>query len=254
MPRQDQIPGDLPDESTTDRMADRPAEATESPESTNRGCKANTADLNQRTRCAIAAEWKISPAFPLAVPVLCQQSIDAWPGLEGTSPKPRGFLRSAQSSPGHPIHQSTIDHVPVVSPPTADIAPRRRHRQFLSACEPSETIPEYCRRQTVLSAEPFRLSLITLLPDDSAPRANEPISSTRQVAAQSWKTKLLPGIAVSGTEVRSREFATLAQHKSRRIHLFSRQHFSVCQSQASHQSVVDDCQWTTRRALFVSEI
>ena len=26
-----------------------------------------------------------------------------WPGLEGTSPKPRGFLHFAQSSPGHPI-------------------------------------------------------------------------------------------------------------------------------------------------------
>ena len=34
--------------------------------------------------------------------VLCQQWIDGWPGLEGASPKPRGFLRSAQSSPGHP--------------------------------------------------------------------------------------------------------------------------------------------------------
>ena len=174
--------------------------------------------------------------------------------MEGTSPKPRGFLRSAQSSPGHPIHQSTTDRVPVVSPPTAHIAPRRRHRQFPSACEPSETMSEYCRLQTVLSAEPFRPSLITLPPDDSAPRANERLSSIRQVAAQWRKTKLVPEISVSGTEVRSREIATLAQHKSRRIHLFSLQHFSVCQSQASHQSVVDDCQWTTRRALFVSEI
>ncbi len=38
--------------------------------------------------------------------VLCHQWIDGWPGLEGASPKPRGFLRSAQSSPGHPIHHS----------------------------------------------------------------------------------------------------------------------------------------------------
>ena len=37
--------------------------------------------------------------------VLRQRWIDGWPGLEGASPKPRGFLRSAQSSPGHPIHQ-----------------------------------------------------------------------------------------------------------------------------------------------------
>jgi hypothetical protein len=35
-----------------------------------------------------------------------------WPGLEGGSPKPRGFLRSAQSSPGHPFHQSTTDEAP----------------------------------------------------------------------------------------------------------------------------------------------
>ena len=28
-----------------------------------------------------------------------------WPGLEGDSPKPRGFLRSAQSSPGHPFRR-----------------------------------------------------------------------------------------------------------------------------------------------------
>ncbi len=35
--------------------------------------------------------------------------IDGWPGLEGASPKPRGFLRSAQASPGHPIHQSKSD-------------------------------------------------------------------------------------------------------------------------------------------------
>ena len=27
----------------------------------------------------------------------------------GASPKPRGFLRSAQSSPGHPIEQGTTD-------------------------------------------------------------------------------------------------------------------------------------------------
>ena len=33
--------------------------------------------------------------------VLCQILIFGWPGLEGDSPKPRGFLRSAQSSPGH---------------------------------------------------------------------------------------------------------------------------------------------------------
>lgn len=91
---------------------------------------------------------------------------------------------------------------------------------------------EYCRPQNVLSAEPFRPSLISRLPDDSAPRANARISSIRQVAAGSWKTKLRPGIAVSDTEVRSREIATMAQHKSRRIHLFSRLHFSVCQSQA----------------------
>ena len=37
--------------------------------------------------------------------VPCHCSIEGWPGLEGASPKPRGFLRSAQSSPGHPIHQ-----------------------------------------------------------------------------------------------------------------------------------------------------
>jgi hypothetical protein len=37
--------------------------------------------------------------------IICPQWIDGWPGLEGGSPKPRGFLRSAQSSPGHPIHQ-----------------------------------------------------------------------------------------------------------------------------------------------------
>ena len=41
-----------------------------------------------------------------------QQCIEGWPGLEGASPKPRGFLRSAQSSPGHPIHQETIDRGP----------------------------------------------------------------------------------------------------------------------------------------------
>ncbi len=41
--------------------------------------------------------------------MLGQQWIDGWPGLEGTSPKPRGFLRSAQSSPGHPLHQGKTD-------------------------------------------------------------------------------------------------------------------------------------------------
>ena len=40
---------------------------------------------------------------------LCHPWIDGWPGLEGGSPKPRGFLRSAQSSPGQPIHQGTTD-------------------------------------------------------------------------------------------------------------------------------------------------
>ena len=47
--------------------------------------------------------------------VLCQQWIDGWSGLEGVSPKPRGFLRSAQSSPGHPIHQSMTDRALVSS-------------------------------------------------------------------------------------------------------------------------------------------
>ena len=41
--------------------------------------------------------------------VVCHKWIDGWPGLEGLSPKPRGFLRFAQSSPGHPIHQSKRD-------------------------------------------------------------------------------------------------------------------------------------------------
>ena len=40
--------------------------------------------------------------------MLCHWWYEGWPGLEGVSPKPRGFLRSAQSSPGHPIHQSTM--------------------------------------------------------------------------------------------------------------------------------------------------
>ncbi len=39
----------------------------------------------------------------------CHKWIDGWPELEGASPKPRGFLRSAQSSPGHPTLQSKSD-------------------------------------------------------------------------------------------------------------------------------------------------
>ena len=31
-----------------------------------------------------------------------QDLIFGWPGLEGAGSKPRGFLRVAQSSPGHP--------------------------------------------------------------------------------------------------------------------------------------------------------
>ena len=41
--------------------------------------------------------------------VLCQILIFGWPGLEGNSPKPRGFLRSARSSPGHPTRNSCFD-------------------------------------------------------------------------------------------------------------------------------------------------
>gem|GEM_PF-5414292 len=39
--------------------------------------------------------------------VLCHSYIDGWPGLESDSSKPRGFLRSAQSNPGHPINHSS---------------------------------------------------------------------------------------------------------------------------------------------------
>ena len=39
----------------------------------------------------------------------CHKWIDGGPELEGASPKLRGFLRSAQSSPGHPTLQSTSD-------------------------------------------------------------------------------------------------------------------------------------------------
>jgi len=39
-------------------------------------------------------------------------SEDGWPGLEGDSPKPRGFLRSAQSSPGHPDALESRRHSP----------------------------------------------------------------------------------------------------------------------------------------------
>ena len=42
----------------------------------------------------------------------CHSWIDGWPGLEGARPKPRGFLRSAQSSPGHPIDRSKSNRAP----------------------------------------------------------------------------------------------------------------------------------------------
>lgn len=41
--------------------------------------------------------------------MLCQRWFDGWPGVEGFSLKPRVFLRSAQSSPGHPFHQRKMD-------------------------------------------------------------------------------------------------------------------------------------------------
>ncbi len=41
--------------------------------------------------------------------VLCEIFVFGWPGLEGDSPKPRGFLRSAQSSPGHPTRNLYSD-------------------------------------------------------------------------------------------------------------------------------------------------
>ena len=40
---------------------------------------------------------------------LCQVLIFGWPGLEGDSPKPRGFHRSAQSSPGPPTRKPCFD-------------------------------------------------------------------------------------------------------------------------------------------------
>ena len=42
-------------------------------------------------------------------PVLSQSLHLGWPGLEGASPKPRGFLHFVQSSPGHPIPVRSID-------------------------------------------------------------------------------------------------------------------------------------------------
>jgi hypothetical protein len=45
--------------------------------------------------------------------VLRLSSIDGWPGLEGGSPKPRGFLHSAQSSPGHQIQQRQAPEVQI---------------------------------------------------------------------------------------------------------------------------------------------
>ena len=46
-------------------------------------------------------EWATTVRHRL--PARRQCAIPGWPGLEGDSPKPRGFLRSAQSSPGHPF-------------------------------------------------------------------------------------------------------------------------------------------------------
>ena len=51
-----------------------------------------------------------------------QQWIDGWPGMEGGSSKPRGFLRSAQSSPGHPVHLCMADEALVIPPP-GDVVP-----------------------------------------------------------------------------------------------------------------------------------
>ncbi|HQX49047.1 MAG TPA: hypothetical protein PLR25_04035 [Planctomycetaceae bacterium] len=42
-------------------------------------------------------------------PVLGRECVDGWPGLESDSSKPRSFLRSAQSNPGHPIHHSSCE-------------------------------------------------------------------------------------------------------------------------------------------------
>ena len=50
--------------------------------------------------------------------VLCEIFVFGWPGLEGDSPKPRGFLRSAQSSPGHPtrnLYSEKMTHTPDIT-------------------------------------------------------------------------------------------------------------------------------------------
>ncbi|HQX51756.1 MAG TPA: hypothetical protein PLR25_17685 [Planctomycetaceae bacterium] len=58
---------------------------------------------------------QISHIVLLIFLVLCHSCIDGWPGLESDSSKPRGFLRSAQSNPGHPIDHFKGDRALVSS-------------------------------------------------------------------------------------------------------------------------------------------
>lgn len=68
-----------------------------------------------------ASAWDVVPwgwsesAVAILLKTFGAKSIDGWPGLEGPDPKPRGLLRSAQSSPGDPIRVPNHDVVRLVN-------------------------------------------------------------------------------------------------------------------------------------------
>jgi hypothetical protein len=68
-----------------------------------------------------SSAWNVVPwgwsesAVAILLKTCGQKSIDGWPGLEDAGPKPRDFIRSTQSSPGHPFNTPNIDVVRMIN-------------------------------------------------------------------------------------------------------------------------------------------
>lgn len=129
-----------------------------------------------------------------------------------------------------------------------------QHLQLRRAPGQPGTGLEQKSRHSPKTAELYLPTQQSHRPPDSAPRAIEQTANCMQATDRERRKRLPPATTASDKEGCFLRPSTEAQDNSPEILVFSQMHFSVCQSQASHHSVVDDCQWTTRRALFVSEI
>jgi hypothetical protein len=103
-------------------------------------------------------------------------------------------------------------------------------------------------------AELIRPVWQSLLPADAAPKIPAQVSTVLQAGATAWETICPPEILARHRVAHGSECAAESQIEAVRSLVFSRLHLFGLPVYGKSPVRGDDCQWTTRRALFVSEI